>query len=87
MTVEEICRDLPNLWPEDVSESLRYAAKAVRERQLAAAPIGVRLLLDDNLPCGLSVGKLGLECVLLRLVCLRHGYPRPPTVRTALGSS
>lgn len=62
MTVEEICRDLPNLWPEDVSESLRYAAKAVRERQLAAAPIGVRLLLDDNLPCGLSVGKLGLEC-------------------------
>jgi uncharacterized protein (DUF433 family) len=34
MTVEEICRDLPVLLLEDVSESLRYAGETVRERQL-----------------------------------------------------
>jgi uncharacterized protein (DUF433 family) len=38
MTVEEICRDLPDLSPEDVSESLRYAAETVRERQLPLRP-------------------------------------------------
>jgi len=34
MTVDEITRDLPDLEPEDVSEALRYAAEAVREREL-----------------------------------------------------
>jgi len=38
MTVEEICRDLPDLGPEDVAEALRYAAETVRERQLPLCP-------------------------------------------------
>ena len=38
MTVEEICRDLPDLAPEDVAEALRYAAESVRERQLPLRP-------------------------------------------------
>jgi uncharacterized protein (DUF433 family) len=32
MTVEEIIDDFPYLEPEDISEALRYAAEAVRER-------------------------------------------------------
>jgi uncharacterized protein (DUF433 family) len=38
MTVEEICTDLPDLTPEDVAEALRYAAEAVRERQIPIRP-------------------------------------------------
>ena len=38
MTAEEICRDLPDLTPEDVAEALRYAAESVRERQLPLRP-------------------------------------------------
>lgn len=34
MTVEEILADLPYLEAEDVAEALRYAAAAVREREL-----------------------------------------------------
>jgi uncharacterized protein (DUF433 family) len=34
MTVEEILTDLPYLEAEDVAEALRYAAAAVREREL-----------------------------------------------------
>lgn len=34
MTVEEILADLPDLEEEDVAEALRYAAEAVREREL-----------------------------------------------------
>ena len=34
MTAEEIISDLPDLTPEDVTEALRYAAEAVREREL-----------------------------------------------------
>jgi uncharacterized protein (DUF433 family) len=34
MTVEQICGDLPDLEPEDVAEALRYAAVAVRDRDL-----------------------------------------------------
>jgi uncharacterized protein (DUF433 family) len=34
MTVEEILSDLPYLEAEDVTEALRYAAEAVREREL-----------------------------------------------------
>lgn len=34
MTSEEICRELPDLEPEDVAEALRYAAVAVRDRDL-----------------------------------------------------
>ncbi|MGQ0431324.1 MAG: DUF433 domain-containing protein [Microthrixaceae bacterium] len=34
MTTEEIVTDLPDLEPEDVAEALRYAAEALRERQL-----------------------------------------------------
>jgi uncharacterized protein (DUF433 family) len=34
MTVQEILGDLPYLEADDVSESLRYAAEAVREREL-----------------------------------------------------
>lgn len=34
MTTAEITTDLPDLESEDVAEALRYAAEAVRERQL-----------------------------------------------------
>ncbi len=34
MTADEIVRDLPDLEPEDVAEALRYAAAAVRDRDL-----------------------------------------------------
>jgi uncharacterized protein (DUF433 family) len=34
MTVNEIVADLPELEPADVAEALRYAAEAVREREL-----------------------------------------------------
>lgn len=38
MTTEEICGDLPDLTPEDVTEALRFAAETVRERQLPLRP-------------------------------------------------
>jgi uncharacterized protein (DUF433 family) len=34
MTGDEIVADLPDLTPEDITEALRYAAEAVRERGL-----------------------------------------------------
>jgi uncharacterized protein (DUF433 family) len=34
MTHEEILQAFPDLEPEDLSESLRYAVEAVREREL-----------------------------------------------------
>jgi uncharacterized protein (DUF433 family) len=34
MTVEEILAGLPHLEREDIAESLRFAAEAVREREL-----------------------------------------------------
>lgn len=34
MTVEQITTELPDLEPEDVTEALRFAAEALRERQL-----------------------------------------------------
>lgn len=34
MTVDEILTDLPDLETEDIAEALRYAAEAVREREL-----------------------------------------------------
>ena len=34
MTVDEILADLPDLEADDVAESLRYAAEAVREREI-----------------------------------------------------
>lgn len=38
MSTEDLCQDLPDLTPEDVTEALRYAAEAVRERTLPLAP-------------------------------------------------
>lgn len=38
MTPAEVCVDLPDLTVEDVAEALRYAAEAVRERQLPLRP-------------------------------------------------
>jgi uncharacterized protein (DUF433 family) len=34
MSPIEICRDLPDLGRDDITEALRYAAEAVREREL-----------------------------------------------------
>ena len=34
ISTEDICRELPDLEPEDVAEALRYAAAAVRDRDL-----------------------------------------------------
>jgi len=34
MTEAEILKDYPHLEPEDIREALRYAAEAVREREL-----------------------------------------------------
>jgi len=38
MTVGEIVDELPDLTPEDVAEALRYAAEAMRERELPLRP-------------------------------------------------
>lgn len=38
MSEEEITTELPDLEPEDVAEALRFAAEAVRERQLPLRP-------------------------------------------------
>lgn len=38
MNAEEITTELPDLEPEDVAEALRFAAEAVRERQLPLRP-------------------------------------------------
>ena len=40
MTREEILADYPDLEAEDIEEALRYAAEAVRERELPLAPAG-----------------------------------------------
>jgi uncharacterized protein (DUF433 family) len=40
MTVEEILADFPYLEADDISEALRYAAEAVRERELPLRPVG-----------------------------------------------
>jgi uncharacterized protein (DUF433 family) len=40
MTVEEILSEFPYLEPADVAEALRYAAEAVRERELPLRPVG-----------------------------------------------
>jgi uncharacterized protein (DUF433 family) len=40
MTREEILAAYPDLEAEDVEEALRYAAEAVRERELPFAPAG-----------------------------------------------
>ncbi|MGI8647315.1 MAG: DUF433 domain-containing protein [Mycobacteriales bacterium] len=34
MTIREITEELPDLLPEDVATTLRYAAQTVREREL-----------------------------------------------------
>jgi uncharacterized protein (DUF433 family) len=38
MTREEILRAHPDLEPDDIDEALRYAAEAVRERELPLRP-------------------------------------------------
>ena len=38
MTAEEVLAALPDLEPADVPEALRYAAEAVRERELHLTP-------------------------------------------------
>lgn len=40
MTVEEILTAFPYLEADDVAEALRYAAEAVRERELPLRPVG-----------------------------------------------
>ena len=40
MTVEQILADFPYLEAEDIAEALRYAAEAVRERELPLRPVG-----------------------------------------------
>lgn len=39
MTDAEILRSFPDLQLEDIREALRYAAEAVRERELPLAPL------------------------------------------------
>ncbi len=38
MTAEEILQNYPDLEPEDIREALRFAAEAVRERQIPLVP-------------------------------------------------
>jgi len=40
MTPEEILADFPYLEPDDIGAALRYAAEAVRERELPLRPVG-----------------------------------------------
>ena len=37
MTTEEVLKDFPDLEADDIKEALRYAAEAVRERELPLA--------------------------------------------------
>lgn len=39
MTAEQVLADYPDLEPADIPEALRYAAEAVRERELPLAPM------------------------------------------------
>jgi uncharacterized protein (DUF433 family) len=39
MAEEEVLRSFPDLQLEDIREALRYAAEAVRERELPLAPL------------------------------------------------
>lgn len=39
MNTEEILEAYPDLEPEDITEALRYAAEAVRERELPLVPV------------------------------------------------
>jgi uncharacterized protein (DUF433 family) len=38
MAAEEVLAALPDLEPEDIPEALRYAAEAVREREIPVTP-------------------------------------------------
>jgi uncharacterized protein (DUF433 family) len=38
MTEQEILKAYPDLEPQDIREALRYAAEAVRERELPLTP-------------------------------------------------
>jgi uncharacterized protein (DUF433 family) len=40
MSWDEILHAYPDLQPDDIRDSLRYAAEAVRERELPLAPVG-----------------------------------------------
>jgi len=40
MTPEEILADFPSREPDDIGAALRYAAEAVRERELPLRPVG-----------------------------------------------
>jgi uncharacterized protein (DUF433 family) len=40
MTVDEILADFPYLEHDDIAAALRYAAEAVRERELHPRPVG-----------------------------------------------
>ncbi|MFO7776989.1 MAG: DUF433 domain-containing protein [Nitriliruptoraceae bacterium] len=40
MTVDEILDDFPYLESDDIAAALRYAAEAVRERELPLRPVG-----------------------------------------------
>jgi uncharacterized protein (DUF433 family) len=40
MSDEEILRSFPDLEPDDIRQSLSFAADAVRERELPLVPIG-----------------------------------------------
>jgi uncharacterized protein (DUF433 family) len=40
MTVDEVLADFPYLEPDDIAGALRYAAEAVRERELPLRPVG-----------------------------------------------
>jgi uncharacterized protein (DUF433 family) len=40
MTVYEVLADFPYLESGDIAEALRYAAEAVRERELPLRPVG-----------------------------------------------
>ena len=40
MTADEILDDLPSLESDDIGAALRYAAEAVRERELPLRPVG-----------------------------------------------
>lgn len=39
LTTEEILKDFPDLQAEDIREALRYAAEAVREREIPLAAV------------------------------------------------
>ncbi len=81
MTVDEILAEHPDLEADDIAESLRYAALALPRARAAAAPAGMRFLLDENQsPRGSTIDTSAMYARCMhpsRIALCRRVSPRP----------